>query len=363
MIGKMQKKELRINKKVIGDNRPCFIIAEAGANFRVSDNPAINFKHALKLIDIAVDAKADAVKFQLYRAEKLYVENAGEADYIGNKRSIYQIIKEMELPYRWLPKLKDYCDKKGIIFLCSPFDEESVDQLERINILAYKVASYSINNIPLLKYIAKKGKPIILSTGASNLKDIEKAIKTINDEENKQIALMQCTAKYPAPLSTINLRTIPFLTKKFKLNIGLSDHSREPLIAPLGAVALGAKIIEKHFTTDNNLPGPDHNFAILPKELKCMVSSIKKIELAMGSLKKEIQNVEKDLYNFARGYIYTIKEIKKGDIISEENIAVLRSGKLKKGLDPEYFDRLIGKKSLHNLNKNYPIHQNDVSKR
>lgn len=343
---------MKIGKKEISDTGPCFIIAEAGANFRISDNPKINFKHALELIDIAVEARADAVKFQLYRAEKLYVEDAGYADYIGKKKSIFQIIKDMEVPYEWLPKLKEYCDKKGIIFLCTPFDEEAVDELEKVGIQAYKVASYSINHIPLLKYIARKEKPMLLSTGASDIKDIEIAIDAIKGENNNQIALLQCTAKYPAPLSAINLRSIVFLKKKFNIPVGLSDHSREPLIAPLGAVALGAKIIEKHYTTDNSLPGPDHGFAILALELKDLVKGIRGLEAALGNENKIVLDVEGELYDFAREYIYANKDIKKGETFTRENLIILRSGKAKKGLDPIKYEQILGKKSKKNLSRN-----------
>jgi len=353
-------KKIKIGSKVIGENSPCFIIAEAGSNWRYCSDMAKNFRHALKLIDIAADAKADAVKFQLYQAKKLYVRDAGSADYIGKKKSIYQIIKEMELPYEWLPRLKEYCDKKRIIFLCTPFDEESADRLEKIGIPAYKAASYTITYVPLLRYIAKKGKPIILSTGASNIKEIKEAIGCIKNEGNSQIAIMQCTAKYPAPLETINLKVIPKLIKEFGIPIGLSDHSREPLIAPLGAVALGARIIEKHFTTDNRLNGPDHSFAILPDELIEMVDSIRKLEKALGKENKKLQEEEKELHNFARRSIYSIKEIKKGEKLTIKNIAALRPGKAKKGLEPKFFDAILGKKAKRDIKSGKEILKGDV---
>ncbi len=353
----MQKKELKIGNKYIGEEYPCFIIAEAGANFKISDDSAINFKHALKLIDIAVDAKADAVKFQLYSAKKLYVKDSGSADYIGKEKSIFEIIKEMELPKKWLPKLKDYCDKKGIIFLCTPFDEESVDELEKINIEAYKIASYSISHIPLLKYIAGKGKPIIISTGASNLVDIEKAINALRSEGNNQIAIMQCTAKYPAPLENINLRVIPMLKERFNVTVGLSDHSREPFIAPMGAVALGAKIIEKHYTTDNNLPGPDHGFAILPDELKELVFNIRALETCLGNKTKDVQQSEKELYSFCRRKIFASKDIKKGEIFTRENLIILRSGKKMGVLEPEKINEIIDKVAKKDVKVNEPIQE------
>ena len=346
--------------KFIDSQTQCFIIAEAGSNFRISNEPEINFNHALKLIDIAVDAGADAVKFQLYRAEKLYVKDAGFAEYLGTKKSIYEIIKEMELPTSWLVELKRICEKKNIIFLCTPFDETSVDVLEDIGIQAYKIASYSINHIPLLKHIARTKKPVILSTGASTVKEIQIAIDAIYDEQNFQVALMQCTAKYPAPLENINLNTIPSLKKQFSLPVGLSDHSRDNLIAPLGAVALGANIIEKHFTTDNELPGPDHKFAVLPHELKDMISKIRQMEKTLGSSEKVILKEEKELHSFARRSIYARKDIKKGEIIQEDQIVILRSGKGKKGFEPAWKNRVIGKTAKKNIIKQEPISRYNV---
>ena len=336
---------ISIGNKSIGDGQPCFIIAEAGANWKYCNDMKKNYKHALKLIDIAADAKADAVKFQVYRANRLYVKEAGYADYIGKKKSIYDIIKDMELPYDWLPKLKEYCDKKNIIFLASPFDEDSVDELEKINIQAYKIASYTITHLPLIKYIAKKGKPILISSGASNIQDIEEAIDTVKSTGNKKIALFQCTAKYPAPLPSVNLRVIPSLIKRFNLPIGLSDHSREPVIAPLGAVALGAKLIEKHYTTDNSLSGPDHNFAILPEELKNLVDSVRKLEACLGNEKKEVTAFEEELYKFARRSIHAIRNIKKSEKLTKDNIAILRSGKIRPGLSPKHIVDLLGKRA------------------
>lgn len=352
-------KQIKVGNKAIGENCPVFIIAEAGANFRISDDPKTNFSHALRLIDLAAEAKADAVKFQLYRAEKLYSKKAGSADYLGKNKPIYDIIKEMELPYEWLPKLKKHCDDKGIIFLCSPFDEESSKELEKVSVPAYKIASYELNHIPLIKHIAGTGKPIIFSTGASNKSDIDLTIRTINGEGNHLFVIMQCTAKYPAPLDSINLNVIPWLKKKYGCPVGLSDHSREPLIASLGAVALGAKVIEKHFTTDNSLPGPDHSFAILPHELKELVTSIRKMEQCLGTPEKNVGEQEKELYNFAKSSIYSVGDIQKGEALTSKNLAVLRSGKHTKGLEPKYFEFLVGKKAKRHIPEGSPISRGD----
>ncbi len=316
----------------------------------------------MKLIDIAVETKADAVKFQLYRANKMYVENAGYADYLGQKKSIYDTIRELEVPYDWISKLKTYCDERNIIFLCTPFDEESADELEKVDIQGYKIASYTISHLPLIEHIAKKGKPILLSTGASDIKDIENAISVIRKTENDKIILMQCTAKYPAALKNINLRVIPKLIEKFDVPVGLSDHSREPSIAPMGAVALGAKIIEKHFTTDNNLPGPDHKFAILHYELKVLIENIRKLEETLGNGLKCVQDEEDELYKFARRSIYATIDIDVGGVLTKNNIAVLRSGKQKKGLEPKYFNLLLGKKTSRIIKKGEPIDEQSISK-
>lgn len=342
------------------NSKPCMVIAEAGANFRISDDPQANFDHALKLIDIAADAGADAVKFQLYRAKDLYVKEAGFADYLGTKKSIYNIIKEMELPFEWLEILKKYCDEKRIMFLCTPFDEDAADALEDVGLDAYKIASYTITHIPLLKYIARKKKPLILSTGASTMDDIKFALDAIYSEKNKQVSLMQCTARYPAPIETVNLRAIPELRKRFKVPVGLSDHSRDHLIAPLGAVCLGASIIEKHFTTDNQLPGPDHKFAILPDELKEMVEKIRQMEKTLGSGEKDILVEEKELHAFARRSIYARNDIAKGRVIAEDDIVILRSGKQPKGLEPCFKDQVIGKTAKKNISKQEPISRYNV---
>ena len=198
-----------------------------------------------------------------------------------------------------------------------------------------------------------------MSTGASTDKDIQEAINIIK-QSNNQIALLQCTAKYPAPLSSINLKVILELKEKYNLLIGISDHSREPLIAPLGAVALGAKIIEKHFTLDNNLPGPDHKFAITAEELKDLVKSIRELEQALKYSKKDIQTDEKELYDFARRYIYSIKPIKQGESFSKDNIAVLRSGKAQKGLHPKYFEKLLNQEAKTDIKENEPIKEDQL---
>lgn len=350
---------MKIGNKTIGNGNPCFIIAEIGANWKYCNDPEKNYEHTLKLIDLAKEAGADAAKFQVYRAKKLYPKEAGLADYLKNPKSIYQIIEEMELPYEWIPKLKDYCDKKGIIFMATPFDEQSADELEKAGVEIYKIASYTISHLPLLEYIAKKRKPMILSTGASNLEDIRKAVEIIKSTGNTQIALMQCTAKYPAPLTSLNLKTIPKMKELFNLPVGFSDHSRNPVIGPVAAVALGANILEKHCTSNNNLEGPDHKFAVLMDEFKEMVNAVRETEKTLGSNEKSILRDEEELYKFARMHVHTLKAIKKGEKFTDENTAVLRSGKIKPGVDPYEFKNIVGKTAKRNLKEGEGVQKGD----
>lgn len=342
-----------IGNKRIGFGNPCFVIAEAGSNHDGS------FSQALKLIDAAVEAKADAVKFQTFKAHKMYTERSGVLNYIGSKKSIYQVVKEMEMPYEWIPKLAGYCKKKRIIFISTPCDEESVDKLDPY-VPAFKITSYEMTHIPLLQHVAKKNKPIILSTGASNLNEVKKIVKLLKHNNVNNLILMQCTASYPAKLEDVNVNVVSNLRKIFKIPVGLSDHSRELDIAPCAAVALGANVIEKHFTLSNKLPGPDHKFAVEPQELTLMVNKIRQTEKVIGTGIKETLKVESYLRTFARRNIYAIKNIKKGEKFSLDSISVLRRGDNKQGLSPEFFDMLIKKISKRNIEKGDPITKKDL---
>jgi len=336
---------IRIGDKQIGEGGPTFIIAEAGSNH----NGDLNI--AKKMIDVASDAGADAVKFQTFRAEKLYPEHSGSADYLKTKKSIYQIIKEMEMPYDWIPELFEYCRGVGITFLSTPFDEESADKLEEVGIEAFKIASYESIHLPLIRHVAKKGRPIIMSTGLANLGEIEESLDAIYSTGNKDVALMHCIAKYPAPIEYTNIRVLDTLKSAFSIPVGLSDHSRDPFIVPYAAVARGADIIEKHFTLDNNLEGPDHKFAVEPHELKDMIRGIRAVESALGNPVKRVTPVEEELYKFGRRCIFAIEDIKRGNTFTEKNIRILRTGKLKPGLKPKYWDIILSKRAAKDIKK------------
>ncbi len=327
---------IQLGERMVGDGEPCYIVAEAGSNHNG------NYEQALRLIAAAVEAGADAVKFQHFKAEKLYPRSAGESDYLKTPRSIYDIIHDMETPDAWVPHLADYCHEHGIAFLSSPFDEASADLLEPY-VSAFKVASYEMTHVPLLRHIARKGKPLIVSTGTATLAEVLHSVEVIKASGNDQIILLQCTASYPTPLDAVNVRALVALREATGLPTGLSDHSRDPIVAPMTAVALGACLIEKHFTLSNRLPGPDHQFAIEPLELKELVRRVRETEQVLGHGRKEVLTAEKELRAFARRSIFATRPVAVGETLRADNIAVLRCGQLGYGLDPEAYEALLGR--------------------
>ncbi len=343
---------IRIGNKKVGDGHPCFIIAEAGSNHNGK------LEQAFALIDIAAEAGADAVKFQTFRAEKLYLKNAGVSKYLKLKKSIYDIIKEMEMPWDWIPQLAARCKKRGVLFLSTPTDEECVDQIDPF-VPAYKIASYEMTAVPLVEYAAKKGKPMLLSTGTANLEEVREAIRVVEKAGNKEIVLFQSTASYPAPLDSINVKSIVTMKKEFGVPVGLSDHSREFDVAPMAAVALGANLIEKHFTSSNRLPGPDHRFALEPDELKLMIQKIRAVESVLGSGVKETLKIEKELRQFARRSIFATRDIKKGERFGQDNIATLRCGMQKGELHPAEFKKILNKSASRDIRANEAIKSGD----
>lgn len=349
----MQK--VKIGKKYIGQTQPVFIIAEAGSNHNK------DFNMAIKLIDAAVDAKVDAIKFQLFRAEKLYPKKAQTARYLAKKyRSIYDLVKSMEIPRGWIGKLKKYCNKKKINFLCTPFDKSSVNVLEKVNIIAYKIASSECNYLKLIKHIAKKNKPIILSTGLSKLGEIEESVNLIRKYHNK-IVLMHTVVDYPAKIEDTSLLYVKYLENIFDCPCGLSDHSENPVILPVAMTALGGKIIEKHFTLDRNLPGPDHKFAIEPSELKNLVRAVRFTEAALRFRSNRILETEKEFVEVSKRAIQAIRAIKKGERLTKSNIGILRPGKgLGKGLEPKYYDLILQKKVNKNITEGEGIQWKDL---
>jgi len=330
------------------NNNKTFIIAEAGVNHDGS------LQKALKLINVAAAAGANAIKFQTFRAENLATDYAPKAEYQKYKslknETQFQMLKKLELTEAMHKACFEKCKKKKIIFISSAFDIESLNYLKKFKLSYFKVPSGEITNIPYLEVLGKFKKKVFLSTGMSNIYEIKKAIKTLrtNGTKKDNITLMQCTSAYPAPYNEINLNTIATLRNSLKLNIGFSDHSIG-VYASIAAVALGAKVIEKHLTLSKNLKGPDHRASLDPSEFKFMVQGIRIVEKTLGDKIKKITKSEKKNIYIVRKSIVALTKIKKNEKFSNFNITCKRPGT---GISPLFFKQLIGKKSLKNFNKN-----------
>ncbi|TAK30028.1 MAG: shikimate dehydrogenase [Chloroflexota bacterium] len=345
--------QVKIADRWVGDGERCLIIAEAGSNHNG------RLDQAIRLIDVAAAAGADSVKFQFFQASKVYPRTAGSSDYLKMPKSIYEIVSELEMPYDWLSELKYHCQETGVLFLASVFDEQSVDLLDPF-VDAFKIASYEITHVPLVRHVANKRKPVIVSTGASDIDEVAGLVDEFRRSGNDGLILMQCTAAYPAPLQSLNVRSIATMKSTFGVPVGLSDHSRDPLVGPLAAVAVGANLIEKHFTLSNELPGPDHRFAVEPPELRVMVQKVREVEAALGSAEKVIDPVEAELRRFARRSVFAIQDIPDGAELTSENIAVLRCGKLSPGVAPKHYPNLLGRNAKRNISLNTAIRPEDI---
>ena len=323
---------VKIGDRIVGGNSPCYIIAEVGSNHNGS------LEQAKKLIDAAVAAKADAVKFQIYKAESLYSKYTPEFSYLKGQ-NVYELIKDIETPREWLKELAGYCEAKNIIFLATPFDFVAVDLLDKY-VSAFKIASFEITDLELLKYVAEKGKPMIISTGMANLGEIEEAITAIKSVGNAGVILLHCNSLYPTPVEVVNLKAMETMRSAFKVPVGFSDHTLGIHI-PIAAVAMGACVIEKHFTLDRTLPGPDHSFAIVPDELEEMVRCIRKVEKAKGNGIKEKSELEsEEMYIKARRSIHAKFDIPKGATITRDMLIIKRPGY---GIKPKFIDIVVGK--------------------
>lgn len=326
----------------------CFIIAEAGVNH----NGDINI--AKKLVDKAKEAGVDAIKFQTFKADNLVTKQAPKAEYqkqATGDGSQFEMLKKLELSLEDHIALKKYCEEKGIMFISTPFDFESVDLLEKIDVPLYKVSSGDLTNLPLLNYIANKNKPIILSTGMSNLGEVEEAVETIFQTGNDRLVLLHCTSNYPTAYKDVNLRAMLTMKEAFKLPVGYSDHTIG-IEVPIAAVALGAKVIEKHFTLDRNMAGPDHKASLEPDELKILVKSIRNIETAMGDGIKRCNKSEEKSKFVSRKSIVAKHDIKKGQVITQDLIVYKRPAS---GLPPKFVKYILGKKARAEIRKDEVI--------
>jgi N-acetylneuraminate synthase len=339
---------IRIGDKLIGEKHPCFIIAEAGVNHNGK------LKIAKKLVDVAVRAGADAIKFQVFKAENVTTRNAYIPKYavqkIRRKISQIEMLHQLEMKYENFIVLKNYCDEKNIIFLATPHSYDAIDFLEDL-VPAYKFGSGDITNLPALVHAAKKGKPLILGTGGSTLQEIRTAIQAIQNTNNHQIIALHCTTNYPCALEEVNLRAMRTMQENLDCLVGYSDHTID-IIVPIAAVALGACVLEKHFTLDRSLPGPDHRASLEPDELQKMVKAIRDTETALGSKEKKPQKSEKEIITIARKSIVAQVNISKGTIIKRAMLAMKRPGT---GLNGSHYEEIIGKRAKNDIKKDQQI--------
>ncbi|MDF1611972.1 pseudaminic acid synthase [Stygiobacter electus] len=341
--------KIQIGDKFIGDDEKTFIIAELSANHNQKFDIAIQSIKAIK------ECGADAVKLQTYTPDTITINSDKEyfqikQGTIWDGTTLYELYKQAFTPWDWQPKLKEYAESLGLICFSSPFDKTAVDFLEGLNVPAYKVASFEITDLPLIEYIAKKNKPIIISTGIATLEEIDEVVKICKDAGNDKIILLKCTSEYPAPIEDANLSAIKFLNDKYNVIAGLSDHTLG-IDVPIASVALGAKVIEKHFILDRNIGGPDSSFSLEPNEFKQMVESIRNVEKAIGKPKFELSEKILKSRKFARS-LFVVENIEQGEIFTEQNVRSIRPNY---GLAPKYLKDVLGRKAKTKIEKGTPL--------
>ena len=328
---------IEIGSRTVGGDAPCYVIAEAGANHNR------DLDTARRLCDVAADAGADAVKFQTYSGRALYSTKTPRFAYLGElgDRPIHELLDDLALPRDWQPILAEHCRGLGIEFLSSPFDRDAVDELDAIGVAAFKIASFELVDLPFIRYVGSKGRPIVLSTGMATIGEIDEAVRAAREGGADQIALLQCASLYPSPPEIMNLRAIGALRSAFGVPVGLSDHTTGVHIAA-AATALGASLIEKHFTLDRSLPGPDHPFAIEPDELRTLVAHVRDVEAALGDgLKCGPSSAEaEEMYAKARRSVVAATAIAAGTTVTAEMLTVKRPGY---GIAPRFLDAVVGR--------------------
>lgn len=342
------KFQLDLGNRKIGKDYPTYIIAEMSANHGGEKNRAIEIIHKAK------EAGADCVKLQTYTPDTMTLDSQKKYFLINEGlwggENLYSLYDKAHTPWEWQKDLKKEAEKVGIDFFSTPYENKSVDFLEKLDVNFYKVASFSLTNLPFLKYLASKGKPIIMSTGMGTLGEIEEAVYTIRNEGNDQLALLNCSSSYPSIPQDMNLKKIPHMKETFKVPVGLSDHTLGSVSA-VAAVAKGAKIIEKHFCLSRDIKTPDSSFSMEPQEFEEMVQNIRATEKAIGEINYEISKKEKKSRKFRRS-IFVVSNIKAGERFTKENIRIIRPGH---GLKPKYYEDILEKKATKNIEKATPL--------
>lgn len=341
-------KIIQIADKFIGEGHKPFIIAEMSGNHNQS------LDRALEIVEAAAAAGADALKLQTYTAETMTMRGAltiTDKDSLWEGQELFQLYKKAYTPWEWHKPIFDRARELGMIGFSSPFDATAVDFLETLDVPVYKIASFENTDHPLLKKVAQTGKPVIMSTGVATLADIDEAVRVLRDNGCKDLVLLKCTSTYPASAATCNIATIPHLAQIFDdVLVGLSDHTMG-IGVPVGAVALGAKVIEKHFTLSRADGGVDSAFSLEPAELKSLVIETERVFEAVGKVQYGIQKVEKNSKLFKRS-VYVVKDIQPGESFGPDNLRVIRPGK---GLEPKYFETMLGKKATQTIKAGTPL--------
>lgn len=348
--------ELQIGDRLIGKDHPVYIIAEMSANHHH------DFDTAVEVLKAAKECGADAVKLQTYTPDTMTIQSSADPFMISggtpwDGKTLYDLYKEACMPWEWQPRLKEIGEEQGLNVFSTAFDISSLNFLEdQMRVLVHKVSSFENVDLPLIKAMAKTGKPLIISTGMATLTEVEEAVQAARAGGARQIALLKCTSAYPSQPEDMNLRTIPDLEEKFSVLAGLSDHTLG-IEAPIAAVALGACIVEKHFTLSRDIPGPDSAFSLEPREFKTMVASIRVAERAIGDVHYGVTDKEKKSRIFRRS-LFVVKHIYAGDLFTSENIRSIRPGF---GLPPKYFDRVIGGRASKDIEPGTPVSWDLVS--
>lgn len=339
---------IEINGRQIGAGHPAYIIAEMSANH------GHDFEQAVKILREAKEAGADAVKLQTYTPDTITIDCDNEyfriKGTIWEGRTLHDLYGEAYTPWEWQPKLKEYADRLGIDLFSTPFDATAVDFLEAMAVPAHKVASFELVDHGLLRKIAATGKPVIMSTGMASLSEIDEAVAVLRQAGCRELALLKCTSAYPAPPEAMNLRTIPHLTEAFGVPAGLSDHTLG-IAVPVAAVALGACIIEKHFTLSRSQPGPDSSFSLEPAEFKAMVTAVREAEQALGKVSYSLTEKEQDSRVFRRS-LFVVRGMKAGEVFSNENVRSIRPGY---GLAPKSLEGILGRRAVQDIEKGTPL--------
>lgn len=341
--------KISIGQKTIGKGHPVFIIAELSANHVQNKDTALATIRAMK------ESGADAVKIQTYTPDTITLDSDNEyfrinQGTIWDGKTLHQLYSEAYTPWEWHADLMKEAENLGLVFFSSPFDPSSVDFLDKMNVPAYKIASFEITDLPLIRYTASKGKPVLISTGIATETEIREAVTVCRKAGNRSIILLKCTSQYPAPLEEANLRTIPDMKTRFGTEIGISDHTNGST-APILAVALGASVVEKHFILDRKLGGPDSAFSMDPAEFKTMVDSIRQAEAALGRVTYDLSDLVRASRSFSRS-LFAVRDIPAGERLTRDNVRSIRPGY---GLSPKFLDQVLKRKARIHIKKGTPI--------